>query len=300
MGERQSSHRRRVGAAVLIGVLVSSPAYAHGGGEVFAEIFLRILLEGMTHPIAPPVPVPTGMPVAAGPIVPLVIPDPEAKVRPDPSLRLKDQQLGYFPPDAPPSFRVRNFTRSFYTMVGGSAKDASQVVQQDGIADPALTVSDDLVVIIARHYGGHDVGLMQPPSAGTEVAPAAASHDPAAPLGTGFALQVNTTHWELKSVSSNPIHVLYGVSHYGVYYDASFQLTDRRDGSILAEGDCDVGPSAMDAAPTYDEAMADGGKQLSDMMQTAAHECARSMAKEYLGIDLPPQAPVAAAKADTQ
>jgi hypothetical protein len=250
-----------------------------------------MLLEGMAHP-PPPVAViaPVEMPVAAGPLVPLVIPDPDAKIRPDPSARLKDQELGYYPPSPAPSFRVRNFTRSFYTMVGGSAKDASQVVEQDGIADPALTVSDDLVAIISRHYGSHDVGLMQVPAEATTPTTAAAPDDPGASLGSGFALQVNTTQWELKSVSSNPIHILYGVSHYGVYYDARFQLVDRRDGSILAEGDCDVGPAATDPAPTYSETMDDGGKQLNDMMQAAAHECARSIAREYLGIILPPPA----------
>jgi hypothetical protein len=276
-----------------VGLLVSSPVYARGGADILAEIFLRVLLEGMARGIAPPppAPVPAPVPVVGAAIVPLVIPDPDAKIRPDPSLRLKDQELGYYPPEQAPTFRVRDFTRTFYTMVGGSAKDASQLLEQDGIDDPAVTVSDDLTAIIARHYDGHDVGLVQEPTAGTETAPAAAMADPGAPLGSGFALQVNTTHWELKSVSANPLHIMYGVNHYGIYYDAHFRLMDRRDGSILAEGDCSTGPAATDPAPTYDEAMADGGKQLSGMMQSAAHECARSMAKEYLGINLPSPAP---------
>ena len=106
------------------------------------------------------------------------------------------------------------------------------------------------------------------------------------PQAAGFALRVSTTHWELKSVSSNPIHILYGVSHYGIYYDAEFQLTDRRDGSLLAAGDCDVGPAATDPAPTYDEALADGGRKLGEMLQAAAHQCALQMEEDYLGIHL--------------
>jgi hypothetical protein len=294
MQKRSTGIRRRAGALALVALITSMPAYAHGGGGLFAEIFVRILLEGMiAHPAPAAVLEPAAIPVAAGPIVPLVIPDPEARVRSDPSARIKDQAVGYLPPDAPPTFRVRNFTRSFYTMVGGPAKDASQLIEQDRITDPALTVSDDLVVIVARHYAGHDVGLMLSPTIIATPAPATVSvakSDPGAPLGEGFAVHVTTTHWELKAVSSNPLHILYGVSHYGVYYDASFQLTDQRDGSIVAEGDCSVGPGATDPAPTYDEAMADGGKQLSDMMQSAAHQCARSMAKEYLAINLPPPA----------
>ncbi len=295
MQKRSTGIRRRAGALALVALITSMPAHAHGGGGLFAEIFVRILLEGMiAHPAPAAAVEPAVVPIAAGPIVPLVIPDPDARVRADPTALLKDQALGYFPPSSsPPAFRVRNFTRSFYTMVGGPAKDASQLIEQDDIADPALTVSDDMVVIIARHYASHDVGLVLSPTVIATPAPAAASaakDDPAAPLGSGFAVQVKTTYWELKSVSSNPVHILYGVSHYGVYYDASFQLINRRDGSIVVAGDCSVGPGATDPAPTYEEAMADGGKRLSDMMQTAAHECARSMAKEYLAINLPPPA----------
>jgi hypothetical protein len=269
----------------LLALCISSPVYARGGADVLAEIFFRVLLEGMAHSIPGPAPVP--VPVPVGPVVPLVIPNPQGSNFDDGrGARLKDQALGYLPPYQAPTFRVRSFTRSFYTMVGGPAQDASQLVLQDGIEDPAVTVSEDLGAAISRHYGSHDVGLMQPPAPSTTTAPVAATQ-PGTTLGSGFALQVSTTHWELKSVSSNPIHILYGVSHYGVYYDAKFQLTDQRDGSLLAAGDCDVGPGATDPAPTYAEAMADGGQRLNAMLQAAAHECALQMEEDGLGIRYP-------------
>jgi hypothetical protein len=285
--------RRWLGAAALLVFAISPPVYARGGADIFAEIFFRVLIEGMARGLPGPAPVP----VRAVPVVPLVIPDPQGTTFGGAtSARLKGQELGYLPPYQPPAFRVRNFTRSFYTVVGGSAKDADPLLRQDGIADPAATVSADLVAAVSRHYGSRDAGLMQPPASFTTVAPAATSQAVAS-MGSGFTLQVSTTHWELKSVSSNPIHILYGVSHYGIYYDARFQLTDRRDGSLLAAGDCDVGPSATDPAPSYDAALADGGQRLGEMLQAAAHQCALQMEEDYLGIRL---VSAAALKLDSQ
>jgi len=31
-------------------------------------------------------------------------------------------------------------------------------------------------------------------------------------------MQVTTTYWEMKAVSVNPIHIGYGLQHYGIYY----------------------------------------------------------------------------------
>jgi hypothetical protein len=283
MSGSYSLDRRWLGAAALLALSLSSPAYARGGADVFAEIFFRVLLEGLARSI--PAPTPTPVPVPTGPVVPLVIPNPQGAFGGDSSARLKDQMLGYLSPYQAPTFRVRSFTRSFYTMVGGSAKDADPLLRQDGIADPAMTVSADLVAAVSRHYGSRDAGPVPAPEASSTSASAAVSQA-TEPQASGFALRVSTTHWELKSVSSNPVHILYGVSHYGIYYDAKFQLTDRRDGSLLAAGDCDVGPGATDPAPTYDEALADGGQKLGEMLQAAAHQCALQMEEDYLGIHL--------------
>jgi len=69
-------------------------------------------------------------------------------------------------------------------------------------------------------------------------------HTPAAntPPLPGFLMQVTTTYWEMKAVSVNPIHIGYGLQHYGIYYKAKFRLLDRRDGSVLAYGHCDESP----------------------------------------------------------
>lgn len=261
-------------AMLVLMSLASAPAHAHGNGgaaleflRIFLEVVARAPLQGPPPPAAP-VPVPVRTPAPA----------PEVVFTPNPEVRLKGQDVGFLPPGRGVDFEVRDFGRSFYTLVGGSASDATGLVQQDGLPDPALTVGDDLAQAVSRHYDAHYVGLE------SAYVPDAAA--PGAPLGSGFTTEVTTTYWEMKAVSINPIHIGYGLHHYGVYYHAKFKLIDRRDGSILASGKCDEAPPTW-GAPTYDEALADGGKRLKDMMQAVGHQCALDIENDYLSIRMP-------------
>lgn len=195
------------------------------------------------------------------------------------SVRLKDQSLNYVLPTKPQGFQLRSFKRSFYTLLGGSAEDGADITTQDEIPDPALEVSQDVETAMALHYSTHDAGPISAP-------PAALAATPAAPGASGYILQVTTTYWELKAVSINPIHIGYGLRHYGVYYDASLRLVDSRDGNVLASGKCDVSPP-IQGAPTLEEALADNGKRLREMSQAAAQECALAIEDDYLGIHTP-------------
>lgn len=277
-------HPGLVLSLVIAAQLVPVPVSAHGVPDAVAQVLLRLMFDILTqpHPVAPP-PGPVVVPVQYVPqtmaVAPLQL---QEVITPDPSARLKDQEITFKPSAAIEPFRVRDFRRTFVTAVGGSAKDATELVMQDQLQDPAVTVADDLAQAVSRHYSGRYAGLAPAPT--TAPQPAAA---PGAPLGSGFVVEVTTTHWEMKAVSINPLHISYGMNHYGVYYDARFRLLDRKDGSVLASGRCDSGPSATDPAPSYEEALADGGKRLKEMLETAGHECALSAEEEYLGIRMP-------------
>ena len=271
-------------SAALAAAVTAPAVSAKGVPDAVAEVLLRLTFDILTqpHPVAPP-PGPVVVPVEYAPqtmaVAPLQL---QEVITPDPSARLKDQEITYqsLAPHEP--FRVRDFSRTFVTAVGGSAKDATELVMQDQLQDPAVIVADDLAQAVSRHYSGHYIGLAPAPS--TAPQPAAA---PGVPLGSGFLVEVYTLHWEMKAVSINPLHISYGMNHYGVYYDAKFRLLDKKDGSVLASGKCDSGPSASDPAPSYEEALADGGKRLKQMLEKAGHECALSAEEEYLGIRMP-------------
>lgn len=272
-------------SAACAAAFTSPTASAKGVPDAVAEVLLRLTFDLLTrpHPMAAPPPGPVVVPVQYAPqtmaVAPLQL---QEVITPDPSTRLKDEEIAYQPLEPLEPFRVRDFSRTFVTAVGGSAKDATELVMQDQLQDPATVVADDLAQAVSRHYSGRYIGLAPAPS--TAPKPPAA---PGAPLGAGFVVEVRTTHWEMKAVSINPLHITYGMNHYGVYYDAKFRLLDRKDGSVLASGRCDSGPSATDPAPSYEEALASGGRRLKDMLEAAGHECALSAEEEYLGIRMP-------------
>src|SRR5690242_7421802 len=171
-------------SVALAALLPAPPAAARSVADDVADILLRATLEALLQPgphVANPyAPVP-------GPITPIEL---QVVIIPDPSVRMKDEAVAYQSSVPADPFRVRDFSRTFVTAVGGSAKDASALVQQDGLQDPAMVVGDDLAQAISRHYGGRYAGAA--PAAVTVPGPAAA---PGAPLGDGFLVEVTTLHW---------------------------------------------------------------------------------------------------------
>src|SRR5882724_2116267 len=137
--------RRLLWLAVPLAALVAAPAHASHASDEVAEVFLRIFLDGITQP-------------APQPQTPPTPPDPEVVIQADPTARLKDQEVSYLSPSGQPAFLVRDFKRSFITLMGGPATDATSLVVQDQVPDPAAAVSVDLDAAIARHYGTRDIG----------------------------------------------------------------------------------------------------------------------------------------------
>ncbi len=269
--------RRLVGAALFMAALLPLQADAHGDLSVVAEFLLRILLStSLNQPVVAPVPAVCGVAAVEAPRM-LVIPTPpQPGSAPAAAPTVWDHEMAEFKgqdmysttPEST-AFRTRSFTRSLYTMLGGSATDASQLATQDGFQDPATAVSAGLATAMSDHYRFHDAGPLHVLAPG-EAPP------------TGLVLEVKTTYWELKSVSINPIHLATGLNHYGVYYHAEFHLKDSQNGAVYARGDCDVSPPRQDA-PTYQEAMADGGARIKQMLQSAAVECIADIETDYLG-----------------
>lgn len=247
------------GVALALALFMPLPVYANGAGDflgqVLGQIALNVLVDSAfpSHP-GPPPPAPL----------------PEVVLDPGHESDLKGRDLQYSHASESDTFRVRDFGRSFYTLVGGDAKDASALVKQDGLQDPAPDIQDRLVQALVARYGLRDAG----------VAP------DTVPPAPGVLLKVVTTHWELKSVSINPLHIVYGLGHYGLYYHADFSLVDRHNGEIIAMGYCDESP-AVKGAPTFDQSLADGGRLIKDMLQTAAGGCVSDIEGEYLHIPKP-------------
>ena len=270
----KGSHiHRPLGCAALLAcaLLLPLPVAAHGGGGAVLRVLLEILGDGLRIAGPPPAPaVPAPVPVIV-PVVPAAEPQPTDLFRD--AGRLKDQDLLRVPPPDPKPLLMRDFTRSFYTMFGGSAADASALTQQDGLRDPAQMVSTGLAGVLTQQFGMRDAGSI--PAVDTPPA-----------VSAGYVLEVVTTRWELKSVSINPLHIVYGLGHYGIYYKARFRLTSRHDGSTAAKGDCDESPD-REGAPTLDEALAGDGALIKGMLQSAAAACVADIEADYFHIPKP-------------
>jgi len=274
MAANRVSRRLILHVALLFALLVPLQVEARGGGGVLLRILLQVIADGFSVPPPPPprvAPVPVVIPVESAPA-----PEPPSERALDPDqvvAALKDQELRAVPPAQPKPFLMRDFNRSFYTILGGSAADGSGLVRQDALQDPAVSVSSGLVQVLTQQFGMRDGGSI--PSVD---APPAAS--------PGYVLEVVTTRWELKSVSINPLHLVYGMSHYGVYYHAKFRLTSRHDGRVASTGSCDESPENA-GAPTLDETLAGDGKLLKDMLQSVAQQCVSDIEADYFHIPKP-------------
>lgn len=269
---------RRWGYVALAGaLLLPIQAEAHGGGA--AAVLVRLILEIAADTLRHGAPVPGGPAPAPVPVLIPVSPSPPGPPTEIPLAQdrnpsqLRGQDLLHVTPMTPSPLLVRDFTRSFYTLVGGSAAEATGLMQQDGIEDPAPSVSAGLVGVLTSQFGMRDAGAV----ASVDAPPAAVP---------GYVLEVITTHWELKSVSINPLHIVYGMRHYGIYYHAKFRLLSRKDGSVMSMGYCDESP-AVKGAPTYDQSLADGGKLIKDMLRTAASGCVSDIGGQYFHIPKP-------------
>ena len=76
---------------------------------------------------------------------------------------------------------------------------------------------------------------------------------------------------------------------YRVLYVAHARLIDGKKGTVLAEGGCAFPPSQdADAAPGYDELLADGGKRLKQELKTAADFCANEFASKIFYVKFEP------------
>lgn len=268
-------------AGLLVSLLPLSACANAGLDKALTDILLRpivdITLQMLLGPKPPPPPaqsVPAQLNTLPQPqtvaLVPAAGVATASDVVPpiDMNTRLKDQQLYRATPPMRDELRTRTFFRSFFTLLGGSARNAADLRHQDDLDDPAPAVSQNLSAAMQQRYTVHDAGTV------------AADGEGVGPV-SGLVLEVETTHWELKSVSINPLHIFSGIRHYGIYYHAKFRLTDQHAGTVVAFGECDESPD-REGAPTYDEAIADHGALMKQLLQQVATRCAQDIESDYL------------------
>ena len=146
-------------------------------------------------------------------------------------------------------------------------KKGADIVQQDGLNDPAVRISAQLANRLASVY---DMRLV----ANTVIVPIDNSGKPAALANlygaAHYVLDVKTSNWNL----------LYYPTHWGTYrviYTADFQLIDTHTNKVVAQATCKEDPDYTNTSLTYDHILANHGVLLKGQIQEEIVACVRDL-----------------------
>jgi len=165
--------------------------------------------------------------------------------------------------------------------IAGSAmvSAGNELVAQNAIADPAEKIGATLGATLREKLAARPVAFR------TRLSSDEVTEVTKAPSGMDLVLDVRTIGWGF-------VYFPTSWSKYRVIYSARARLLDARKGQVLAESGCAM-PVAedADAAPTYDELLANGAARLKGELQKAADYCAGQFASKMFSLTLVAAAP---------
>lgn len=150
----------------------------------------------------------------------------------------------------------------------------NEIVAQNSIEDPAEQISAALSAGLRGKLDAKPVAFR------TRLSTDEAAEVSKAPSGTDLVLDVRTINWGF-------VYFPTSWSKYRVMYSARARLLDAKKGQVLAEGGCAL-PLAdnADAAPTYDELLANSASRLKGELQRAVDYCAGQFASKMFSLTL--------------
>lgn len=154
-----------------------------------------------------------------------------------------------------PSFYADTPGRRTFGILGVVAmmREGNRLVDNYGLQDPAVQLSEDLVASLASRN-----------------AMRTGTRDSA-----DLLLNVKTINWDFRPYRNDPDNLY-------VVYSARVSLVDRRAGTVLASGKCRSHRDGEGDSATLDQLLADGAKRLQNELREAAQECAQRMKKGTL------------------
>ncbi|MCG8546275.1 MAG: hypothetical protein MJE12_18915 [Alphaproteobacteria bacterium] len=181
----------------------------------------------------------------------------------------------YMVKEAPPSFGAITASKGMFAALGAVAAHSagSEMVRENGIEDPAIIVEQRIVRHIHAKFGAKGIGRVldytekDKPSDGEWNAVAGPN---------SVIVDVETRGWNFWYFPAT-------WTRYRVGYSAVLRLIDGETGQVLSQYTCGISaPDSADAAPTYDEMMADRAALLKKMLAERADQCADQMVSKVL------------------
>ena len=160
--------------------------------------------------------------------------------------------------------------------VAGSAmvSAGNEIVAQNNLEDPAQHIGVALTGALGARFGAK----LNAPR--TQISTDDAAEVAKSAAGSDLVLDVRTINWGF-------VYFPTSWSKYRVMYTARTRLIDAKKGQVVAEAGC-AAPVAdnADAAPTYEEMLADGAARLKKELAHAAEFCAGEFASKMFSLDL--------------
>lgn len=173
-----------------------------------------------------------------------------------------------------PSFSAMTAGKAAFGAFGAGAMihAGNEIVHDDGIADPAVQISNNLVDQLQKSRQMRVVENRGAKATSDKV-PALVGSYP----NVDYLLDVKTLNWSFVYYPTD-------WSHYRVLYAARLRLINEANGSVVAETMCKAQPNSDKDPPTKDQLLADHGALLKQLLSKATDDCTNVLAKQVLRI----------------
>lgn len=172
------------------------------------------------------------------------------------------------------AFTAGTAGKAMFGLLGAAAmaEAGSAIVQENGIANPATAVGDELLAAAEKHYGVVKASMASIPIKSTDPAELAA-----AATGADFVLDVEDNGQSFFYYPTS-------WTHYWVATNINVRVVDVHKSKLIAEGHCAVNSQQDPNPPTKDELLANKAARLKSLLDSQAAECAGKFKREVLKI----------------
>lgn len=162
-----------------------------------------------------------------------------------------------------PDFAAMTAGKAMFAMVGAVAmiSAGNGIIRDNQVEDPANYISATLVAGLTEKYKLSVVnndGILVADESPDKLAAQYASSD--------YLLDVRTINWSFAYFPTD-------WDSYRVMYSAKLRLINTDNGQVVAESFCARLPEKTEAAPSYNELLANQAQRLKDELRAAADYC---------------------------
>ena len=163
----------------------------------------------------------------------------------------------------PTDFYARTAANSMFGLAGlvTASISGNKIVKDYHLVDPSVRLGNKLAIALSEKYQLTTKTVMRP------VNVSGWGQLPAVAQDVDLLLSVRTSYWGVGYFPTN-------WARYKFHHHVEVNLTDRRNNSVLAQGDCLSDATGVDKSPpSYDQLLADDAAELKRQIADAVDMC---------------------------